>query len=263
MHRLGYGTMQLTGPGVWGPPADRDGAVRAIRRAVGLGVDLIDTADSYGPEVAEELVRQALHPYPAGVTVATKAGLTRAGPDQWEPCGRPDYLKRQCEGSLRRLGVDRIDLFQLHRVDPEVPADEQFGALRELRDAGMVTEVGLSEVTVDQIEQARRIVPVVSVQNQYNLAHARGRRRPRTLRTARDRIHPVVPAGQREALPRRRASRHHRPGARGDRGPGVPGLAAPSIPGDAAHPRHDRRSTIWTRTVRRARSSCPTPSTRN
>jgi pyridoxine 4-dehydrogenase len=168
--RIGFGTMQLTGPGVWGPPADRDMAVAVLRRAVDRGVTLIDTADSYGPDVVEELIREALHPYPVDLTIATKAGLIRSGPDQWEPCGRPDHLRRQCEGSLRRLGVDRIDLFQLHRIDPAVPADEQFGALAELRAAGKVAEVGLSEVTVDQIEQAGRVVPVVSVQNLYNLA---------------------------------------------------------------------------------------------
>jgi aryl-alcohol dehydrogenase-like predicted oxidoreductase len=168
--RLGFGTMQLTGPGVWGPPRDRSQAIEVLQRAVALGITLIDTADSYGPEVAEELIREALHPYPADIVIATKAGLTRSGPDQWESCGRPEYLKSQCDGSLRRLGVDHIDLFQLHRIDPLVPADDQFGALLELREAGKVTEVGLSEASVDQIEQARRIVPVVSVQNQYNLA---------------------------------------------------------------------------------------------
>ena len=162
--------MQLTGPGVWGPPADHDGAIRVLRRAVELGVDLIDTADSYGPNVAEDLIREALHPYPEQVRIATKAGLTRPGPGEWVACGRPDYLRQQCEGSLRRLGVDRIDLFQLHRVDPDVPADDQFGVLKELRDAGKVAEVGLSEVSVDQLDAARRIVPVVSVQNQYNIA---------------------------------------------------------------------------------------------
>ena len=170
VHRLGFGAMQLTGPGVWGPPADHDGAIRVLRRAVELGVDLIDTADSYGPNVAEDLIREALHPYPEQVRIATKAGLTRPGPGEWVACGRPDYLRQQCEGSLRRLGVDRIDLFQLHRVDPDVPADDQFGVLKELRDAGKVAEVGLSEVSVDQLEAARRIVPVVSVQNQYNIA---------------------------------------------------------------------------------------------
>jgi pyridoxine 4-dehydrogenase len=168
--RLGFGTMQLTGPGVWGPPPDRSRAIGVLRRAVDEGITLIDTADSYGPDVAEELIREALHPYPVGLAIATKAGLTRSGPDQWEPCGRPEYLKSQCEGSLRRLGVDHIDLFQLHRIDPAVSADDQFGALGDLRDAGKVTEVGLSEVTVDQIEKAVRTVPVVSVQNQYNLA---------------------------------------------------------------------------------------------
>jgi pyridoxine 4-dehydrogenase len=168
--RLGFGTMQLTGPGVWGPPPDRSRAIGVLQRAVTQGTTLIDTADSYGPDVAEELIREALHPYPADIVIATKAGLTRSGPDQWEACGRPEYLKSQCEGSLRRLGVDHIDLFQLHRIDPSVPADDQFGALRDLRDEGKVTEVGLSEVTIDQIEQARRIVPVVSVQNQYNIA---------------------------------------------------------------------------------------------
>jgi len=170
VHRLGFGSMQLPGTGVWGPPRDHDGAIAVLRRAVALGVDLIDTADSYGPDVAEELIREALHPYQPPLRIATKAGLTRPGPDQWEDCGRPDYLRRQCEGSLRRLGVEQIDLFQLHRVDATVPADDQFGLLKELRDEGKVAEVGLSEVSVAQIEAARRIVPIVSVQNQYNIA---------------------------------------------------------------------------------------------
>ena len=170
VHRLGFGTMQLTGDGVWGPPRHHDLAIAVLRRAVELGVDLIDTADSYGPDVAEELVREALHPYQGTVRIATKAGFIRTGPGQWVECGRPEYLRQQCEGSLRRLGVERIDLFQLHRVDPGVPADDQFGVLADLRNEGKVAEVGLSEVSVDQVEAAVRIVPVVSVQNQYNIA---------------------------------------------------------------------------------------------
>lgn len=170
VRRLGFGTMQLTGPGVWGPPRDRDEALKVLRRSVELGVNLIDTADSYGPNVAEELVHEALHPYADNLVIATKAGFTRSGPNQWEECGRPDYLRSQCEGSLRRLGVEQIDLFQLHRVDPHVNADEQFGLLKALRDEGKVREVGLSEVGVKQIEAARRIVPIVSVQNLYNIA---------------------------------------------------------------------------------------------
>lgn len=174
VQRLGFGTMQLTGRGVWGPPADHDAAITVLRRSLELGVTLLDTADSYGPYVAEELVREALYPYPEGVVIATKAGFTRSGPDQWQECGRPDYLRAQCEGSLLRLGVDQIDLFQLHRVDPHVNADEQFGVLKELRDAGKVREVGLSQVSVAQIEAARRIVPLVSVQNLYNIAQRDG-----------------------------------------------------------------------------------------
>jgi pyridoxine 4-dehydrogenase len=170
VHRLGFGSMQLTGRGVWGPPRDHDAALGVLRRAVELGVDLIDTADSYGPNVAEDLIREALSPYPSSLKIATKAGLTRSGPDQWAPCGRPDYLRQQCEGSLLRLGVEQIDLFQLHRVDGAVPADDQFGLLRELRDEGKVVEVGLSEVGISQIEAALRVVPIVSVQNQYNIA---------------------------------------------------------------------------------------------
>lgn len=168
-HRLGYGAMQLTGPGVWGPPRDPEAAVAVLRRAVELGVDFIDTADSYGPHVSEELIREALHPYPEGLVIATKAGLTRAGPDDWRPVGRPEYLRQQCEMSLRRLGVERIDLFQLHRIDPKVPAEEQFGLLAELLEEGKVAAVGLSEVGVDEIRSARRIVPVATVQNRYNL----------------------------------------------------------------------------------------------
>ncbi|HLU58664.1 MAG TPA: aldo/keto reductase [Pseudonocardia sp.] len=169
VHRLGFGTMRLTGPGVWGPPADRDAAVAVLRRAADLGIDFFDTADSYGPDVAEELLREALHPYD-GLTVATKAGLVRTGPDEWHAYGRPEYLRQQCEQSLRKLGVERIDLFQLHRIDPQVPADEQFGALAELQAEGKVAAVGLSEVGIEQIQAAQRVVDVATVQNRYNIA---------------------------------------------------------------------------------------------
>ena len=170
VRRLGFGTMQLTGEGVWGPPDDRNAAIAVLRRTIELGVNLIDTADSYGPNVAEELVREALFPYVEGLTIATKAGFERSGPNKWEECGQPDYLRQQCEGSLRRLGVEQIDLFQLHRIDPKVNEDDQFGLLRDLRDEGKVREVGLSQVSVEQIKAAKRIVPIVSVQNLYNLA---------------------------------------------------------------------------------------------
>jgi pyridoxine 4-dehydrogenase len=171
VHRLGYGAMQLTGPGVWGEPADRVQAIAVLRRAVELGINLVDTADSYGPYVSEELIREALYPYPKGLVIATKAGLARPGPGRWVPLGRPEYLRQECEMSLRRLGVERIDLFQLHRIDPKVPADDQFGVLRDLQKEGKVRHVGLSEVNVTEIEAARRIVPITTVQNQYNLAY--------------------------------------------------------------------------------------------
>ncbi|MDB4942170.1 MAG: ydbC [Labilithrix sp.] len=169
VHRLGYGAMRITGKGIWGPPRDHGEALRVLRRAVELGVDFIDTADSYGPYISEELIAEALHPYRDGVLVATKAGLTRTGPDQWHPVGRPEYLRQECEMSLRRLKLDRIDLFQLHRIDPKVPAAEQFGLLRDLQKEGKVLHVGLSEVSVEEIEAARKIVPIATVQNLYNL----------------------------------------------------------------------------------------------
>ncbi|AZS89391.1 oxidoreductase [Streptomyces griseoviridis] len=168
--RLGFGSMQLPGPGVWGAPKDPDAAVQVLRRAVDLGVNFIDTADSYGPAVAEPLIKKALHPYPEGVVVATKAGLTRQGPDQWLPVGRPEYLRQQAEMSLRILGLDRIGLFQLHRIDPKVPVEEQLGVLKDLRDEGKIRHIGLSEVSVDDVETARGIVEIVSVQNLFNLA---------------------------------------------------------------------------------------------
>jgi pyridoxine 4-dehydrogenase len=171
VRRLGFGAMRLTGPGVWGEPADRTEAIAVLRRAIELGINLIDTADSYGPYVSEELIREALHPYPAGLVIATKAGLARTGPGDWIPLGRPEYLRQECEMSLRRLGVERIDLFQLHRIDPKVSADEQFGLLRDLQSEGKVRHVGLSEVNVAEIEAARRIVPIATVQNHYNLVY--------------------------------------------------------------------------------------------
>jgi aryl-alcohol dehydrogenase-like predicted oxidoreductase len=169
VHRLGFGAMRITGPGIWGEPADRDECIRVLRRSIELGVDFIDTADSYGPEVSESLIFEALHPYPEDLIIATKAGLTRQGPNQWLPVGRPEYLRQQCEMSLRRLGVEAIDLFQLHRIDPKVPADEQFGLLSDLVDEGKVRQVGLSQVSVEDIKAAREVVSIVSVQNRYNL----------------------------------------------------------------------------------------------
>ncbi len=168
VHRLGFGAMRQTGEGIWGPPKDHENAVAVLRRSVDLGVDLIDTADSYGPYVSEEIVAEALYPY-RDVTVATKAGLLRTGPNKWIPCGRPDYLRQECEMSLRRLGVETIDLFQLHRIDPHVAADEQFGLLADLQREGKVRTVGLSQVSVAEIEAAREVVDVATVQNRYNL----------------------------------------------------------------------------------------------
>ncbi len=170
VHRLGFGAMRLTGEGVWGPPKDRRECIAVLRRVVELGVNLIDTAESYGPHVSEELVAEALHPYPRGLVIATKGGLDRPGPGKWDPNGRPERLREEVEGSLRRLRLERIDLWQLHRIDPNVPEDEQFGAIVRFRHEGKIRHVGLSEVTVDQIERARRHFPVVSVQNRYNLA---------------------------------------------------------------------------------------------
>ncbi|MBU3869841.1 aldo/keto reductase [Streptomyces sp. 4503] len=168
--RLGFGSMQLTGPGVWGDPKDPDEAVRVLRRAVDLGVNFVDTADSYGPMVAEPLIRKALHPYSDGLVIATKAGLTRQGPDQWLPVGRPEYLRQQAEMSLRNLGLDRIDLFQLHRIDPHVPVEEQIGVLKELQEEGKIRHIGLSEVSIEDVEVATQVAAIVSVQNMFNLA---------------------------------------------------------------------------------------------
>lgn len=168
--RLGYGAMQLTGPGVWGDPKDPAEAVRVLRRAYELGVTFIDTADSYGPFVSELLIKEALHPYADDLVIATKAGLTRSGPGDWRPVGRPEYLRQQCELSLRHLGLDCIPLYQLHRIDEKVPLEDQLGELALLKQEGKVRHIGLSEVTVEQIEAARRITPIVSVQNLYNLA---------------------------------------------------------------------------------------------
>jgi len=169
VNRLGYGAMRITGPGIWGEPADREVARSVVRRAVELGVNFIDTADSYGPNVSEEIIAEALHPYAGDVLVATKAGLTRQGPDQWTPVGRPEYLRQQCELSLRRLKVDQIDLFQLHRIDPKVDRAEQFGVLKELQDEGKVVDLGLSEVSVEEIQAASEVFSVATVQNLYNL----------------------------------------------------------------------------------------------
>ncbi|MCC5574428.1 aldo/keto reductase [Microtetraspora sp. AC03309] len=169
--RLGYGAMQLTGPGVWGEPRDRGEARAVLRRAVELGVNFIDTADSYGPYVSEEIIAEALHPYGDSLVIATKAGLVRTGPGEWHPVGRPEYLRQEVEMSLRRLRLDRIDLLQLHRIDPQVPLPDQIGVLADLKNEGKIRHIGVSEVSVEEIEQVRKIAEIVSVQNLYNLAN--------------------------------------------------------------------------------------------
>ncbi|WP_018760700.1 aldo/keto reductase [Arthrobacter sp. 135MFCol5.1] len=169
VHRLGFGAMRIVGDGVWGEPADRAAAVAVVRRAVELGVDFIDTADSYGPNISEEIIAEALHPYKEGLKVATKVGFTRTGPNKWIPVGRPEYLRQQTELSLRKLKVDTLDLLQLHRIDPKVDAEEQFGVLRELQDEGKVRALGLSQVSVAELEAAGKHFTVSTVQNRYNL----------------------------------------------------------------------------------------------
>jgi aryl-alcohol dehydrogenase-like predicted oxidoreductase len=171
VNRLGFGSMQLPGRGVWGEPADHDEAVRVLRRAVELGVNFIDTADSYGPFVAELLIKEALHPYADDLVIATKAGLSRQGPNIWTPIGRPEYLRQQAELSLRHLGVEQIDLFQLHRIDRAVPLEDQVGELKKLQDEGKIRHIGLSEVSVDDVRAASEVATIVTVQNLYNLAN--------------------------------------------------------------------------------------------
>jgi pyridoxine 4-dehydrogenase len=169
INRLGYGAMRITGPGIWGPPADRNTALTTLRRLPEIGINFIDTADSYGPDVSEELIHEALHPY-KGLLIATKAGLTRQGRDRWTPNGHPDYLIAQAKGSLKKLGVEQIGLWQPHCVDSRVPRDEQFGAVRQLLDDGIIRHAGLSNVSVAEIEAARKVFPVATVQNRYNLS---------------------------------------------------------------------------------------------
>jgi pyridoxine 4-dehydrogenase len=173
VNRVGYGAMQITGNGVWGEPPSRSDAIAVLRRAVELGVNFIDTADSYGPYVSEEIIREALHPYPEDLLIATKAGLVRTGPDEWHPVGRPEYLRQEVEMSLRRLGLERIELFQLHRVDPQVPLADQVGELKKLQGEGKIGHIGLSEVDVHTIAEARETADIVSVQNLYNLTNRR------------------------------------------------------------------------------------------
>ena len=169
IHRLGFGAMRVTGDGIWGPPKDHDEAIRVLRRTVEIGVNFIDTADSYGPHISEELIAEALHPYPAGLVIATKGGLLRTGPNQWPMDGRPEHLKEACEGSLKRLRLDCIDLYQFHRPDPKIPFEDSFGAMAELQQAGKIRHIGLSNVSVEQLAAAQKIAPVVTVQNRYNL----------------------------------------------------------------------------------------------
>jgi pyridoxine 4-dehydrogenase len=173
VRRLGFGAMRITGDGIWGPPKDHDEAVAVLRRAVDLGINLIDTADSYGPEVSEDLIAEALHPYPADLFIATKGGLVRPGPNVWDEDGRPEHLREACEGSLRRLKLERIDLYQFHRPDPAVPLEESVGTLAELRQEGKIANVGISNVTVDELKRAQAVVPIVSVQNRYNIVERR------------------------------------------------------------------------------------------
>ena len=216
VHRLGFGAMRITGKGIFGPPQDRDEAVATLKRVPELCINFIDTADSYGPDVSEELIREVLYPYD-GLLIATKAGLERPGPSVWKVNGNPKRLRERAIKSCEKLGVEQIGLWQLHRIDPKVPADEQFGAIRQMIDDGIIRQAGLSEVTIADIETASKLFPVATVQNRYNLVDRGQRGRARILRGERHRIHSVVPARGR----RSRQARHH------SRRPSPAGIAPP------------------------------------
>ena len=236
--RLGFGAMRITGEGIWGPPPDREAALALLRRAVELGINLIDTADSYGPEVSEDLIAEALHPYPEDLTIATKGGLTRTGPGEWPRDGRPQHLREACEGSLRRLKLDRIDLYQLHAPDPKVPYEDSVGTLRDLRDEGKIRHVGVSNVSVAQLRLARAIVPVVSVQNRFNLED---RHSDDVLEECESEDLGFIPwFPLRQGRPRRagRPSSRDRRAPRSHPGPNSPRLATTTIPSNAPNPRH-------------------------
>ena len=239
--RLGYGTMQLPGKGVWGPAKDHDTAMAVLRRSVELGITFFDTADSYGPETAEQLLKDALHPYADDVVIATKAGLTRQGPGVWTPLGYPPYLRQQCELSLRRLGVETIDLFQLHRIDAAYPLEDQVGEFKALQDEGKIRHIGLSEVTVDQIKAAREIAEITHRAEPLQPRQPQRRGRPGLLRGGGHRLHPVVPARDRCAVQGGRPARRCRQAPRRDAVPARARLAAAAVAGDAADPGHLER----------------------
>ena len=200
VNRLGFGAMRITGPGIWGWPKDRDEAKKVLRRTVELGVNLIDTADAYGPETSELLIAESLYPYPKGLVIATKGGNTRPGPGQWVPDGRPEYLKKCVDASLKRLRLERIELYQLHRVDPKVPMEDSLGALKEMRDAGKIRHLGLSEVDTEEIGRARKIVPIATVQNRYNLADRKWENVLRYCEKERLGFMPWAPVGGNQSL---------------------------------------------------------------
>ena len=200
VNRLGFGAMRITGPGIWGWPKDRDEAKKVLRRTVELGVNLIDTADAYGPETSELLIAEALYPYPKDLVIATKGGNTRPGPGQWVPDGRPEYLKKCVDASLKRLRLERIELYQLHRVDPKVPMEDSLGALKEMRDAGKIRHLGLSEVDTEEIARARKIVPIATVQNRYNLADRKWENVLRYCEKERLGFMPWAPVGGNQSL---------------------------------------------------------------
>ena len=237
VNRLGFGAMRITGKGIWGEPADRDEALRVLHRLPELGINFIDTADAYGPEVSENLIHEALHPY-KGIVVATKGGNTRHGPDIWAAVGRPEYLRQCVLMSLRRLGVERIDLWQLHRIDRKVDREEQFQVIADMHREGLIRHVGLSEVSVEEIQAAQQYFPVVSVQNLYNLTMRQSEEVLNYCEVS-NRLHPLVPAGGRWPARGHAAGRDCGEGGRHHRAGGA-GLGAQAQPGDAADPRHEQ-----------------------
>src|SRR6267378_1283649 len=237
VNRLGFGAMRLTGEGIWGWPPDRENALKVLRRAVELGANLIDTADAYGPETDELLIAEALYPYPKGLVIATKGGNTRPGPDQWVPDGRPEYLKQCVDKSLKRLKIERIDLYQLHRVDPKVPMEDSLGALKEMQSAGKIRHIGLSEVSPEQVERARKIVPIVTVQNRYNITDRKMGQYPRILRKRTDRLYAMGAGWWHQRNDKRRLGKSSEGSPHNHLSAGA-GVAAASIPSNAADSRH-------------------------